>query len=87
MKTLADIPETIRQTFTTEEKAAMELLADDAKNLEAYFQDTTGDFDCIGFVGPGGKVTKYANLDKYNALLVLEERIRRELNGEINKLQ
>lgn len=87
MKTLADIPEAIRQAFTTEEKAAMELLADDADILEVYFQDTTGEFDCIGFVGPGGKVTKFANLDKYNALLVLENRVRRELNGEINKLQ
>ena len=87
MKSLSEIPEHIKQTFTVEEKRAIELFSpDELKELEAYFQDETGQFDCIGFVGPGGKVTKPASIEKYNALLVLENRVRRELAGQIGKL-
>ncbi len=81
MKTLADIPEHIKATFTDEERTAIQVLEDE--NLEAYFQFETGLFDCIGFIGPGGKVTKPADIKKYNALLVLENRIKRELAGLI----
>jgi hypothetical protein len=82
MKTLADIPDYIKQTLTTEEKEALRLLEAEAKDLTAFFQEETLEFDCIGFIGPGNKVTKFAELDKYIALLILEDRIRKELNGE-----
>lgn len=82
MRTLANIPEAIKQTFSVEEMEALKLLEKDAEILKAYYQYETGEFDCIGFVGPGGVVTKYAEIDKYNALLVLESRIKKELRGE-----
>lgn len=47
--------------------------------LNRYYLDTTGEFWGIGFVNDvTGKVTKWANLAKYNALLVLEEACRQE---------
>lgn len=80
VKTLADIPESIKNTFTPEELQALTLLEKDAEKLKAYYQLETGEFDCIGFVSPGGKITKFAEIEKYNALLILENRIRRELS-------
>ena len=79
MKTLADIPEHIKATFTDEEKEAIKILS--VENIEAYYHLETGLFDCIGFIGPGGKYTKPANIEKYNAILVLENRIKMELAG------
>ncbi len=79
MRKFGEMPEHIKATLTDEEKVAVEVLADE--NLEVYYQYETGLFDCIGFIGPGGKYTKPANIEKYNAILVLENRIKRELAG------
>lgn len=81
MRSLADLPDHIKATLTSQEKAAIEMLVDE--NLEVYYQYETGLFDCIGFIGPGGKYTKPANIEKYNAILILENRIKRELAGLI----
>ncbi len=74
---LADLPDVIKASLTDEEKEAIKILEDE--NLEVYYQWETGLFDCIGFIGPGGKKTKPANIEKYNAILVLENRIKREM--------
>lgn len=88
MKLLSEIPESIKQSFTCDEIEAMKLLENDGEylNLTAFFQLETGEFDCIGFIGPEGKVTKYGDVKKYNALLILENRIRNELKGAPNFL-
>lgn len=67
-----DVPEEViqaMQVFTDEE-----LLG-----LSAYYEQETNLFWGIGFIGPGGKVTKYANPDKYAAMMVMEDEIRKEL--------
>lgn len=79
MKKLSEIPDYFKQTFTSEELDALKLLDEDANELTAFYQYETGNFDCIGFIGPGGKVTKFAEVDKYKALLILENKIRKEL--------
>lgn len=81
MKSLSLLPQHIRKSLTPKERAAIEILKDEP--LEAYFQYETKLFEGIGYIGPGGKFTKPANPEKYEAILILEERIRKELNGEI----
>lgn len=87
MKTLADIPEHIRTSLSPEVARAIELFTpDEAKELKAFFQLETGDFDCVGFIGPGGKVTKFTDPEKYKALLIIEEQVKLELSGKVSRL-
>ncbi len=38
-----------------------------------------GTFDCIGFIGPGGKITQFAEPDKADAIKCMEAAYRDEL--------
>jgi len=57
------------EAFTDEE-----LLA-----LRANYDVRTGEFIGVFFQGPGDVYCRYANVDKYEAMLVLEDQIRKEL--------
>ncbi len=57
------------EVFTDEELAG----------LKAYYQDTTGKFVYIGFVSKTtGKITKWADQAKYDAIAIMEDACRRE---------
>lgn len=80
MRTLSDIPDHIIGTFPQEVRDAINAFTPkEARELKAFYQLETGEFDCIGFAGPGGKVTKPADEYKYRALLILEEQYRKDL--------
>jgi len=40
--------------------------------LQAWYHDNSGLFQCVGFIGPGGKVTRYADPVRAAALEVLD---------------
>lgn len=60
--------------------AALDVFTDEEiALLTAWYDEDTGLFKCVGFVDPTtGKVTKWADLEKYKALEVLEDQVRKE---------
>ncbi len=46
---------------------------DEREGLAAYYFDSDGEFNCLGFEGPDGKVTQYADPERAYALRVLED--------------
>lgn len=82
MKSLNDMPKWYRETLPPNVKEALAVFTEEELGeLKAFINQETGNFDCIGFVGPGGKVTKYANVEKYKALIILEDYIKRGENA------
>jgi len=82
MNKLATLPDYIFDTFTPEEQAAVELLAKQPEEIEVYYQyEDPTKFDCLGYIGPNGTIEKYGDLERYTALCILENRIRKELEG------
>lgn len=63
--------------------AALDSLTDnEIAMLTPWYYEGTGEFWCIGFVGPGGKVTKWADKKRAMALTQLERQIKLELGSE-----
>ena len=60
--------EWLKDIFTTEEICS----------LTAFYEDD-GTFMCIGFIGPGGKTTQFAEPEKAQAIGTLEATYRSEL--------
>lgn len=60
--------------------AAIEVFTDEELAvLEAFYQDTTGKFLCVGFVSKTtGKITKWADQAKYDAIAIIEDACRRD---------
>jgi hypothetical protein len=80
MKTWDEIPEHIRRTYPPELAQAWQLFTEEeVRSLYMAFSDETGEFEGVGFSGVEGKFTRFANLEKYQALMVIEEQCRREL--------
>ena len=47
--------------------------------LHSWYDKDTGVFQCIGFMNPlTGRIAKWANPEKYKALEVLEDQVRKE---------
>ena len=67
-KPLPDGYEWLNDVFTKEE----------LKSLRAFYEDD-GTFMCIGFIGPGGKTTQFAEPDKADAIKRMEAAYRDEL--------
>lgn len=80
MKSLAEIPDAVKARLPAEVKQAIALFSqEELEEIKLFLRDDDHRIvDCVGFVGPGGKVCKYADLAKYEALLVIEDQARKE---------
>ena len=61
-------------------KKALDVFSDEEiEALEAFFDHETREFLFIGFIGPGGKMTEFAESEKAAALEILNVQYRLEL--------
>lgn len=79
MKSLADIPDRVKAKLPDEVIQAIDIFSEEERSeIILFLNDETREVDCVGFVGPDGRVCKYADVEKYNALLIIEEQARKE---------
>jgi hypothetical protein len=72
----------IPEHLPVECREALKLIQDsgfDLGQLHPYFKQETGEFHGIHFIGPGGKITRFAEPKLAAALRVLDSQIRMEL--------
>jgi len=62
-----------------ETKDALDMLTDDEiAELTIWYDERTSEFAYVGFVGPGGKVTKWADERRALAIAQMEKQMRWE---------
>lgn len=57
------------------------LTDEEVASLYMCFEDDTGRFAGIFFIGPGGRICSFGELDKAAAVRILRQRIEEELKG------
>ena len=69
------------ENITLEARKALDSFTDEEiASLMAFYDDETSEFLGIGFINKYGKMCKFANKDKAESIVVLEEECYKELN-------
>lgn len=67
-------------------KAALKAFTDEeVEMLEAFFDDENKELIGIGFVGPGGRLTKFGEPEKIKAIRVLEAHWQAEYEADMQR--
>lgn len=61
--------------------AINELTVEELSTLHAYFLEETGEFVGVHFIGPDGKICKWADSRRARILQVMDDQIRKELGN------
>lgn len=79
---LSEIPDDVKLTLPDEVKQAIDVFSrEELEEIKLFLRDDDREVDCVGFVGPDGRACKYADPVKYEALLIIEDSVREEIQA------